>query len=307
MKYFDLHCDTLGRSIDENTGLYCKDFHVDFLKGLDYKPWVQCLAIFIPDEYRKQMALNLFTRAKEKLEAESSASSNINWCKNVQDLKTVKSDACNVIFTVEGGAALAGNLKNLYYLHDCNVKMMTLTWNGKCEIGDGAGVEDSSGLTGFGKKVVREMEKLKMIVDISHASDRLFYDVAENTEMPFVASHSNSRSVCRHKRNLNDEQFKIIKYREGLVGLNFCKDFLASSGKANMYDIIKHADYFLSLGGESVLCMGSDFDGTDMPEGITGIESIHELYELFLKSGYKEKLVEDIFFNNAYNFFIKHI
>lgn len=304
MKFFDLHCDTLFRALEEKSSLNNNDFHVSLDKGNKFLNWVQCFAVFIPDEYRNKMALDLFNKAFEKLNFEIGKSNgNIVLCKNSKDFN-LKGNVCNAILTVEGGAVLGGDLSNLDYLHSLGVKMMTLTWNGKNEIGDGCGVEHPSKITDFGKKVLNKMEDLNMIIDVSHASDNLFFDVLENTKKPFAASHSNSRKICNHRRNLTDEQFKYIKERKGIVGLNFCKDFL-NSNKPCMYDILRHADHFLSLGGENVVSIGADFDGADMPYDIFGIQSIEDLYELFLKEGYSETLLQKIFFDNAYNFFMK--
>ena len=100
---------------------------------------------------------------------------------------------------------------------------MTLTWNGSNEIGSGVMSGDKFGLTPFGKLAVKEMEKEGIVIDVSHASEALFYDVAENTERPFIATHSNSKVLCKHPRNLTDDQFRIICNRGGLVGLNYFK------------------------------------------------------------------------------------
>ena len=209
------------------------------------------------------------------------------------------------MLTVEG-AIVGGDINCLYHLQDCGVKAITLTWNGPNEIGDGALVENPRGLSNFGIQLVEEMERLDIVVDVSHASDALFESVAEHTAKPFIATHSLSRAMCGHKRNLTDEQFKGHSgpWRSGWSQL--CAFFfLRQDGKATVTDILKHADHFLSLGGEKTLAMGSDFDGTDLPEGITGIESIHTLVEAFLRHRYSQRLVEDIFFNNAYAFFAK--
>ena len=105
-------------------------------------------------------------------------------------------------------------------------------------------------LTAFGREAVREMERLSIAIDLSHASERLFYAVAEQTSGPLVASHSDSRTLCSHPRNLTDEQFCLIRDRGGLVGLNFCPDFLRNGGNAGIEDLYRHAEHFLSLGGE---------------------------------------------------------
>ncbi len=309
MKLFDLHCDTLYRAVDENGSIIDNNYHLSVLKGNRYDKWVQCFAVWIPDEYRKDEAFNLFKRAKLKFDEEINKNQDlIIHCKNLDDIiNAIKDNKCAAVLTVEGSAVLAGELNNLDYLKKCGVRMITLTWNGWCEAGGGALTTEKNGITSFGKEVIRKMTELSIVIDISHASDNLFFDVANEVDVPIVASHSNSRTVCNNKRNLTDEQFNIIKSREGLVGLNFANIFLRENKKASAYDIIKHADYFLSLGGEKIICIGTDFDGADMPEGILGIESMENLYELFLRHNYKESLVEDIFFNNAFNFFLKFV
>ncbi|MBR1779705.1 MAG: dipeptidase [Clostridia bacterium] len=305
MKIFDLHCDTLGKALDEDKDLISRDFHVNIEKGLGYDAWVQCFAIFIPDEYRGNGAVELFNRAKDKLQNEAEKfKSKIKVCKHPNDLKNYDKNKCNIIFTVEGGAALGGEIKNLEHLYKAGVKMMTLTWNGRCEIGDGIKVENPKGLTEFGLNVVKKMEDLKMVIDISHASDALFYDVMEKTKSPLAASHSNSRTICNNKRNLTDEQFKEIMHRGGIVGINFCRYFLNSNDNPTISDIIKHVEHFLSLGGEKSVCLGADFDGAAMPDEISGVESLGKIYEAFLRLGYSQRLLQDIFFNNAYNFFL---
>ena len=163
---------------------------------------------------------------------------------------------------------------------------------------------DKFGLTPFGKLAVKEMEKEGIVIDISHASEALFYDVAGNTERPFIATHSNSKVLCKHPRNLTDDQFRIICNRGGLVGLNYFKALLNDApAKADIEDLFAHAEHFLSLGGADVVAMGSDFDGSDMPHGITGLESVEDIANVFLRHNLPEALVDKIFFENAASFF----
>ena len=262
-----------------------------------------CITIFvciIGATTNSWLFYNSFFRALSKLN-EQLKNTDIMQCKASADFEKV--GRTGVILTVESGAALGGKLKNIRKYADMGVKMMTLTWNGTNELGDGVGVEDSKGLLEFGRKAVKELERNKIILDISHASERLFYDVAETAESPLVASHSNAKKICSHKRNLSDSQFDIIKKSGGLVGLNFCIDFLNDKAeKSSMYDVLRMAEYFLLLGGEKVVAMGGDFDGADVPKDLNGIEKMGELYEMFLKH-YSESVVEDIFFNNAFEFF----
>ncbi|MBR1482058.1 MAG: membrane dipeptidase, partial [Ruminococcus sp.] len=180
----------------------------------------------------------------------------------------------------------------------------TLTWNASNPLGDGAEVRKASGITGFGKKVVAEMEKYHIVVDVSHACEKLFYDVAAAAKKPFVASHSNAASVTPHCRNLTDEQFLVIKQAGGVVGMNFHNAFLNTHPEnACTQDIIRHIEHFLSLGGEDVVCFGSDFDGGTLPQDIADSRVYHKIYDELCRRNYKESLIKKIFYENALNFF----
>lgn len=306
MKLFDLHCDTLYRAFFENGGLFNNDFHISFDKTDDIEPYIQCMAVWVPDEFRNKNAIQLFENCRKKLNDELK-DTNIKIIYSQDDIIEIESKkGKGVVLTVEGGAVLGGKLENVDYLAKCGVKIMTLTWNGNCELGDGIGVEGAKGLTNFGKSVVAKMEQNSIVVDVSHSSVPMFYDVSELSTRPFCATHSNSKQICPHRRNLTDEQFSIIRDKGGIVGLNLSRGFLREDeDKACMLDVLRHAEHFLSLGGEKTLAIGTDFDGTDIPIDMTGIESMNKLYELFLKHNYNEKLLEDIFFNNARNFLLR--
>ncbi len=306
MKLFDLHCDTLYRAFFENGGLFNNDFHISFDRIDSIEPYIQCMAIWVPDEFRNKNAIQLFENCRKKLNDELK-DTNIKIIYSQDDIIEIESKkGKGVVLTVEGGAVLGGKLENVDYLAKCGVKIITLTWNGNCELGDGIGVEGAKGLTDFGKSVVAKMEQNGIIVDVSHSSVPMFYDVAELSTRPFCATHSNSKQICPHRRNLTDEQFSIIRDKGGIVGLNLSRGFLREDeDKACMLDVLRHAEHFLSLGGEKTLAIGTDFDGTDIPIDMTGIESMNKLYELFLKHNYNEKLLEDIFFNNARNFLLR--
>ena len=302
MRFFDLHCDTLYRAYNENKSIYKNDFHVSYEKSKGFKKYVQCFAAWIPDEYRGVNALNLFDGCINKLRDEQEESG-FNIIKTLDDFEK---DRCAIV-TVEGGAVLGGDIQKVKYLAENNVKIMTLTWNGRCEIGDGCGVNNSQGITKFGKQVVQKMEAYGIIIDVSHASEKLFYDVANIAEKPFIATHSNSYSVCPHKRNLTDSQFSEIKSRGGIVGITFCSEFLNSNKKAGFDDVLKHVEHFWELGGENTLSIGSDFDGAEVPPELNSLEKVEDLYEYFLKKNYKESLVQKLFFENGYEFIRSNI
>lgn len=303
MRLFDLHCDTLYRAVTENKTLNEGEFHVSIQKGRALEHWIQCMAIWIPDDVSVDDSKKLFLKAHALLKEECKKHS-IIFYQNKQDLRRASETNCPCfIFTVENGKILQGDLRTVSLLKDCGVKMLTLTWNGHNEIGGGSESSENSGITEFGKKVVTELEKSGIILDVSHAGEKLFYDVLERTKKPVVASHSNAKAQAFHTRNLTDDQFRCIVQRNGLVGLNFYGPFLnADNSRAGRFDLLRHAEHFLSLGGENTLAIGSDFDGCDLPRDIAGLESMEEIYEMFLRENYSEKLVKKLFFENAYKF-----
>ena len=307
MGYFDLHCDTILTCLDNKSTFRNNGLHID-LDKVSVKPYVQCGAVFVYDSLRGEAAYNHFLKAYNYMK-ELSVKDKFTFILSKEDLISVtENKSIGIIPTIEGGAAVAGSLEKLDKVIDMGVKMMTLTWNGSNEIGSGIGDAAADfGLTEFGKKAVKRMGERNMIVDISHASEKLFWDVCEYSDKPMVASHSNAKALCGHRRNLTDEQFAEIVRRGGLVGLNFYKAFLSDvEEKACIETIFEHADYLLSKGGENVLAMGSDFDGSDIPADLRGIAGVEDILNVFVKHNYSSELIEKIFYKNAYEFTLRH-
>ena len=303
MDIIDLHCDTLYKAAIDGISLDDRSSETK-LNVNKNRHKLQCYAIWIPDSYSGEDAENLFVRSYKILRQECEKHG-IDFIKPKDNLSEKFSTNVNsAYFTVENGLALNGKIENVKFLAECGVRMMTLTWNATNHIGDGAGVENARGITEFGKAVVREMERNDIIVDVSHASQNLFYDVADIAKRPFIASHSNSFSVTSHRRNLTDEQFEIIKNANGIVGINFHNAFLNENPEnACVEDVLRHIEHFLSIGGEDTICFGSDFDGGILPKDIRNSGVYDIIYELMLKKNYKEWLIRKIFYGNALNFF----
>jgi membrane dipeptidase len=139
-------------------------------------------------------------------------------------------------------------------------------------------------------------------VDVSHASDPLFYDVAALAKKPIIATHSNARQICSHPRNLTDEQFAFIRDRGGLVGLNLHRWFVREDGQATLDDLFRHVYHFLSLGGEETLCLGTDFDGADVVPEIKNLTEMTHLYDYFCKMRLPEDIIDRIFYKNGKDF-----
>lgn len=305
MNYFDLHCDTIAECWKQKKDLWDNDLHLCLKRGAAYHPWFQCFAVWIPDELRGEEAYRYFEAVYGELQQQERLHDDrLKICRDAADFaKAAQTGRCGAIFTVEGGAALGGKLERVARFRECGVKAVTLTWNASCEIGDGAEVAHPKGLTPFGKEVVQELERSRIAVDVSHASEPLFWEVAELTQRPFLATHSNARALCDNPRNLTDEQFCAIRDRGGIVGATFVRRFLDDSWEAGLDDLLRHIEHFLSLGGEKTVAIGGDFDGTDLPDGMTGIESVELLAEKMLHRNYPESLVRAVFFDNAYHFF----
>ncbi|MEG1973032.1 MAG: membrane dipeptidase, partial [Oscillospiraceae bacterium] len=142
----------------------------------------------------------------------------------------------------------------------------------------------------------------------SHLNDVGFYDVLRVAKKPIIATHSNSRKISPHLRNLTDEEIKEIISMGGLIGLNFYIEFLnADKEKANLMDLFHHAEHILELGGENVLAMGSDFDGCQVFEDLNSMEKAVNLGDFFVSQGIPKEIANKILFDNAFNFFKENV
>ena len=144
------------------------------------------------------------------------------------------------------------------------------------------------------------MERLGMVVDVSHLSNKGFWDVMEIAKKPIVASHSNALALCSHPRNLSDDQLKALKKNGGVTGINFCASFLENNSNATLDDIVRHIEYINGLIGEGHVGFGSDYDGVDnnLPKGGENPSCFDAIAERLLKLNYSEKSVSDICHGN---------
>lgn len=162
----------------------------------------------------------------------------------------------------------------------------------------------TGGLTEKGREFVTEMEGLGIIPDVSHLSDAGFYDVLETTKKPFVASHSNAREICPCVRNMTDDMIRRLSERGGVMGLNFCADFLEEKpiGEKNpgtIAAVVRHAKHIVSAGGIEVLGLGSDFDGIDIHAELPGAQSMGALWDALHQAGFTERELDKIFYKNV--------
>ncbi len=302
MRLFDMHCDTLSVCYKSGVSLCNNEYHIDLRRGRQYEPWCQVFAAFIPDTLRGREALRYCRRLLGfAAEQEKRFPQQLSFVRDrVQLAAAVNSGRCGGLLAVEGGAALAGSIKHIQTLASLGVRILTLTWNGDNELGHGCFSERGEGLTEFGRRAVREMYRVGIVPDVSHLNEAGFWDVATLSEAPFIASHSLSRTVHEHPRNLTDAQFKELCRRGGLVGLNLCGDHL---GETTFEAVYRHVSHFLSLDGESAIAFGGDLDGMKLPDDWQGIAVFEMLADYLLKKGISEPILDGLFFKNAFNFF----
>lgn len=304
-KVIDTHCDTATLLLDENQKLYKNNCMVDCQGMQKYKSYIQFFAAYVSKSFQNPMlrAVELLDKAKQEI-----LKNDINLILTSSDLNYVlDNELFGAILTIEDARALCGELASLRFFYDYGVRALTLAWNDDNEVTDGADSLKNSGLTPFGREVVKEMNRLNMVIDVSHITEKGFWDVLEESDAPVMASHSNCYSVCSHRRNLNDEQIKALIKNGGLMCVNIYPPFLENEPKdADINSIISHIDHVLSLGGEDILGLGSDFDGIERtPKGISSVRDYEKMFEKMVKLGYNMNIINKITYQNAKKFINK--
>ncbi len=306
MRYFDTHCDTITKIYDTGETLFANNRHLnlDRLSKVFQSP-VQVFAVWTEPLYYKT-ALDRALKVIDYYYAEAEKNKDIfGHVNTLADLRAnEKSGRISGILAIEGGEPLCGSVELLRIFYRLGVRVCSLTWNYRNDLA--WGVKDSSpdhGLTEKGRAMLREMESLGIAPDVSHLSDKGFYELAEICEKPFLATHSNARTICPNPRNLTDAQIKIIAEKGGVIGLNLYPEFLGEN--ADISTVLHHAEHILNAGGENCLGMGCDFDGVDsLPKGIETVSDIHGIFETFEREFGKEQ-TEKIACGNFLNFFEK--
>ena len=305
---FDLHCDTLTRHLyrpheEEPDILDDPHYHLALRKIPAGTRWVQCFAVFMPDDKRGEDAAAFFDRAAAGFYRQAERHKDrLIPCRSLAAMEeAVRQGKCAALLTIEGGSALAGKLERVKTVYDAGVRMMTLTWNGPNELASGS--DTANGFSPFGREAVAEMERQGIIVDVSHLNDRGFEELLGFARKPFVASHSNARSVCGHRRNLPDEFIREMAARGGLIGLNYARSFLSDGREGSLDDLYRHVCRFLELGAGECLALGSDYDGTDIHPDLDSAEKSLGIRDYLIGRGIPARTADGILFDNAWRFF----
>lgn len=297
---FDAHCDTLWRCWDTGEELRHNGGQLDLERGKAMERYAQFFAMYHDAKYappdgmwaQLQRLHEIFLRQTEK------NADLISPCRTGEEVDAaIEAGKIAGLLSIEGADLLECDPCKVAEVADWGVRLINPVWN-RANVLSGTNVEEPErGLSPQGRDFVRAMEERNIFVDVSHLSDAGFWDLANMTHQPIVASHSNARSVWNHPRNLTDDMFHVIRDTGGVVGINAYTAFVGE--KASMEELVAHIEHFLSLDGEKTLCLGGDLDGCEaLAGGMQGLQDVPHLYEALQQRGYSRQLLEDIFWNN---------
>ncbi len=291
----DGHCDTLTEAADKHTGLVKNVLHWDISRASEYDAFIQVLAIFQDSEKTKPSVSQTEYYIK-KAEAVQKQAEKFMLAKDAKQIKKAVDErmVCGIL-AVEGGDCLNGDIDNLLKLYDMGIRIMTLTWNNANELGDGCYQTLHGGLTPFGREIVRLMQSMGMIVDVSHADEKTFWDCIEECREPVIASHSNVRAVYDHPRNLYDDQIRAIAKTKGVIGINFYTEFIGPSKMNDVDGLLRHIEHLCTVAGEDIVAIGADFDGVEsLPEQIHGVQDLNVLFNSLARLNYPDRVIRKI-------------
>ena len=320
LSYFDAHCDTIYRCLEtgENSALdygenreaqrryYAASTHlrengghIDLLRGKKFQRCAQFFALFhdaveTPTDgmwAQCQRMHDFFLR-------EMTDNADIaRHCRTGAEVdEAVSQGKVAALLSIEGADLIDCDVHKIETVSGWGVRLLNPVWN-RANVLSGTNAEEPErGLSTEGRDFIRVMEEYGIYPDVSHLSDAGFWDLVRMARRPIIASHSNARAICPHRRNLTDDQFRAVRDLGGVVGLNLYLHFV---GEPTMDALVAHVEHFLALGGEKTLCLGGDMDGCEaLAGGMTGIQDMPKLYDALKARGYGETLLEDIFWNN---------
>ena len=303
---FDFHCDTalalLGDDLNQAGSLRKNNGHIDLERAGKLGGYAQCFACFttdIPELLQGISPIVLFERELATIQREVDKNNDlISIAYSAEGIEENRAlGKMSAILTLEGTAGIDYNPGLLEDLWAIGFRVSSLGWNEKNPL-TGSNVT-GGGLTDLGREYVKEAQKLGMRIDVSHISDEGFWDIMKITEAPILATHSNSRAVHNHSRNLTDDMFRAIRETGGVAGYNTCRDFTGEN--PDLDTVCDHILHFMELDPEGKhIALGGDLDGVEtMPDGFDGVQSYPALARHLLNRGLTEQNVMDIFWNNA--------
>lgn len=298
--YFDGHCDTISRCDQTGESLLQNSGQIDLLRGGKFAAYAQFFALFFDPDHADGALFPITERLHNRFLHELAMNpSRISLCLTADEIRRAEREGrIAALLGIEGADLLDCKLEHIDTVASWGTRYLTLTWNHANAISGTNHERVDCGLSDYGRVFVRELYRCGILPDVSHLSDPGFWDLVSMELGPVIATHSNSRAICAHPRNLTDDMFRAIVQTGGIVGINFYQAFVG--GDAHSFDtLLRHVDHFLELGGENTLCFGGDMDGCEkLCGGMRGLQSIPTLYETFRRHGYDSALLDKLFFQN---------
>lgn len=303
MRVFDGHTDAILRCYQRGGTMRKTAGHLDFERMAANGHSAQFFACFWDTaETPARAAYTIFREQVTLFQKQMAENSDlITQCRTADEVEAAWTAGRQAaLLSVEGAELLDCDLGKLEEAYELGVRAVNLTWNHRNPL-SGTNVENPDrGLTDKGKTFAKRMLELGMLIDVSHLSDPGFWDVyqlSRETKKPFFASHSNSRVICPHTRNLTDEQFTAIMEVGGVAGINMHPPFLGEN--PDLDTVIRHTEHWFGLGGEANVSLGGDWDGiSHTPRGVSGIQDLPKLADRLLQLNYKEEQVDGLFWKN---------
>ena len=318
--YFDAHCDTVYRCLEtgETSALdygdsreeQCRYYaasahlrrnggHIDLERSRQFSRCAQFFALFhdaaeAPADGMWAQCRRMYDFFLREMEDNADIVRHCRTGREVDEAAAAGKTAA--LLSIEGADLLDCDVHKVETVTHWGVRLLNPVWN-RANVLSGTNAEEPEwGLSAAGRDFIHVLEEHAIYPDVSHLSDAGFWDLVHIARRPIVASHSNARAVCPHRRNLTDDQFRAIRDLGGVVGLNLYLDFV---GRPTMDALVAHVEHFLALDGEKTLCLGGDLDGCEaLAAGMTGMQDVPKLYETLKARGYGDALLEDIFWNN---------
>ena len=313
LSLFDTHCDTAYELYHQGVHLGTNDScHISLDKAACYDRYAQYYAVWsnrrLDDETCWEHFLKIAANFKTELATIPDKAVQVASAAELE--AAVANGKHAAMLAVEDARLTAGKLERLDEMKALGVTYLTLLWGGDTCVGGSHNTEN--GLTDFGKALARRSFELGIIPDVSHASEQSVDDllpIAYEFGKPFIATHSNAYSLYGHTRNLRDRHFAAIKELGGIVGVSLCPSHLTDTSlrPATAEDVFAHVDYYLSIGGEDMVGFGADWDGTDLPEGFSGVQDLTQVAEIMGRHNYSDELIHKIYWKNFYDFALRNL
>lgn len=291
---FDGHCDTAYELWQRGEGLLENTCHIDLRKAAAFEGYAQVFAFC---SYAAKPASDYLTKPLAVLRREVHAHrERIGFARNAAQIEALwRQGRAAALLSAEGAEVINCDAERLAGLAQDGFVMLTLTWNADNALA-GCHMSDK-GLTDQGRVFVRAAEELGILIDVSHLGENAFWELCRTARRPILASHSNSRALCAHSRNLTDDQLRAIASSGGTVGLNLYAPFVG--GKADFDALRAHLERMLRLCGEQHVALGGDLDGCDVTvEGFRTVADWRSFRDYLSVCGYEDALLERLYYRN---------